>query len=171
MNTNTKKMCIIGLLTALTCAATMIIKVPITATGGYINIGDSMVLICAVFFGPEYGLIAGGIGSALGDLLGGYFNWALATVIIKGIEGLAVAKIAGTPNKGSFLNLRKVSACVIGLVWMVAGYFAADYIIGGSIAASIAGISANSIQAVFSFIVFIVLGFALYKAKIQNYID
>lgn len=171
MNTNTKKMCIIGLLTALTCVATMIIKVPITATGGYINIGDSMVLICAVFFGPEYGLIAGGIGSALGDLLGGYFNWALATVIIKGIEGLAVAKIAGTPNKGSFLNLRKVSACVIGLVWMVAGYFAADYIIGGSIAASIAGISANSIQAVFSFIVFIVLGFALYKAKIQNYID
>lgn len=171
MNRDTKKLCIMGLLAALTCAATMIIKVPITVTGGYINIGDSMVLICAVFFGPEYGLIAGGIGSALGDLLGGYFNWALATVIIKGIEGLAVAKIAGTPNKGSFLNLRKVSACVIGLVWMVAGYFAADYIIGGSIAASIAGISANSIQAVFSFIVFIVLGFALYKAKIQNYID
>ena len=54
---------------------------------------------------------------------------------------------------------------------MVAGYFVADYIIGGSIAASLAGISANAIQAVFAFIVFVVLGFALYKAKIQNYIE
>ena len=166
-----KKLCIMGLLIALTCVATMVIKVPITATGGYINIGDGMVLICAVFFGPEYGLIAGGIGSALGDLLGGYFNWALATVIIKGIEGFAVAKIAGTSDKGNFLNIRKISACVIGLVWMVAGYFVADYIIGGSIAASLAGISANAIQAVFAFIVFVVLGFALYKAKIKNYIE
>lgn len=166
----TKKLCIMGLLMALTCVATMIIKIPITATGGYVNIGDSMVLISAVFFGPEYGLIAGGIGSALGDILGGYFNWAIATFIIKGIEGFAVAKLAGKTEGEVFFNIRSIIACVIGLVWMVAGYFAADYIIGGSIAASIAGVSANAMQAVFAFIVFIVLGFALNKAKIQNYI-
>lgn len=165
----TKKLCIMGLLMALTCVATMVIKIPITATGGYVNIGDGMVLISAVFFGPEYGLIAGGIGSALGDILGGYFNWAIATFIIKGIEGYVVAKLAGRSEGEGFI-IRRIFACVIGLVWMVAGYFVADYIIGGSIAASIAGISANAMQAVFAFVVFMVLDLALEKAKIRNYI-
>ena len=165
----TKKLCIMGLLMALTCVATMVIKIPITATEGYVNIGDGMVLISAVFFGPEYGLIAGGIGSALGDILGGYFNWAIATFIIKGIEGYVVAKLAGRSEGEGFI-IRRIFAYVIGLVWMVAGYFVADYIIGGSIAASIAGISANAMQAVFAFVVFIVLDLALEKAKIRNYI-
>ena len=62
---NTKKLCIMGLLIALTCVATMVIRIPIPSTGGYVNIGDSLVLICAIFFGPEYGLIAGGLGSGL----------------------------------------------------------------------------------------------------------
>lgn len=168
---NTKKLCIMSLLAALTCIATMIIKIPISVTGGYVNIGDSMVLVCAVFFGPEYGLIAGGLGSGLADLLGGYPVWFIATVIIKGIEGFVVSKLAGDRRTDTFLSKRRIIACVIGLVWMVAGYFLADAVINGSIYASAQGIFANVCQAVVAFIVFLILGFALHKTKIQNYID
>lgn len=160
-----------GLLIALTCVATMVIRIPIPSTGGYVNIGDSLVLICAIFFGPEYGLIAGGLGSGLADLIGGYPAWFIATLIVKGIEGFMVAKIAGKREKTTFLSTRKILACVIGLVWMVGGYFVADSIIGGSVAASLQGIPGNIMQAVFSFAVFVALGFGLHKAKIENYIN
>lgn len=53
---STKKLCAMGLLVALTCIATMIIQIPIPATQGYVNIGDSIVLISAIFFGPQVGL-------------------------------------------------------------------------------------------------------------------
>ncbi len=166
---NTKKLCLMGLLMALTCVATMIIRVPINVTGGYVNIGDSMVLICAIFFGPEYGFLAGGLGSGLADLIGGYPAWFIATFIIKGIEGFLVSKLAGTNNE-TFLNVRKILACAAGLIWMVAGYFVADAIINGSVIASLKGVPSNCLQAVFSFVVFVVLGLALHKAKITNYI-
>ena len=83
---STKKLCAMGLLVALTCVATMIIQIPIPATQGYVNIGDSIVLISAIFFGPQVGFVAGGLGSGLADLLSGYPQWAIATFIIKGIH-------------------------------------------------------------------------------------
>ena len=91
---STKKLCAMGLLVALTCVATMIIQIPIPATQGYVNIGDSIVLISAIFFGPQVGFVAGGLGSGLADLLSGYPQWAIATFIIKGIEGLVAGMIA-----------------------------------------------------------------------------
>lgn len=40
----TLKLVMAALLAAMTCVATMVIKIPITATGGYINLGDCIVL-------------------------------------------------------------------------------------------------------------------------------
>ena len=48
----------------------------------------------ALVFGWRIGGIAGGVGSALADALGGYFIWAPWTLIIKGIEGILVGTIA-----------------------------------------------------------------------------
>ena len=61
-----------ALFAALTCAATMLIHIPMPATNGYINLGDCVVLLSAFFLGPVYGMAAGGIGSMLADLLLGW---------------------------------------------------------------------------------------------------
>ena len=132
---STKKLCAMGLLVALTCVATMIIQIPIPATQGYVNIGDSIVLISAIFFGPQVGFVAGGLGSGLADLLSGYPQWAIATFII-----------------------------------MVVGYFLGGSVLEG-VSASIGSVPSNAMQAVASLIIFFVLGFALYKAKIYKYFD
>ena len=80
---NLRDFALLGLFTALVAVSTMIIRVPIPQTNGYMNLGDSMVLLTAIFFGPVGGFIAGGIGSALADILGGYPQWAIWTLIIK----------------------------------------------------------------------------------------
>lgn len=164
---NTKKLTTTALLIALTCVATMVIRVPIPATDGYINVGDSIILIAAVFFGNPIAILAGGIGSALADLLSGYAHYAPITLVVKGFEGFLAAFIAG---KGAgFFTTRKISGSVIAVAWMVLGYFIAEVFMYGAAAAASSVVS-NCIQAGGSFVIFAVLGYALYKAKIENYI-
>ena len=62
-----------ALFAALACVATMSIRIPTPGTGGYIHPGDAIVILAGIILGPVYGMLAGGIGSALSDLIGGYF--------------------------------------------------------------------------------------------------
>ena len=64
------QMCITAVFMALTCVATMMVQIPIPL--GYAHLGDSVILICAFFFGPVVGALAGGIGSAMADILTGF---------------------------------------------------------------------------------------------------
>lgn len=163
---NAKKLCIMGLLIALTCVATMCVHIPIPATNGYINIGDSIILIAAVFFGGPVGLAAGGIGSALADLLLGYTNYVPITLVVKGIEGLMAAQIAGK-SKG-FFTIRKMTAAVVSVIWMVAGYFISETVLYGT-GAALSSVASNCIQAAVSLILFIVLGCALNSANYRDF--
>lgn len=58
---------------ALVTVATMLIQIPIPATQGFFNIGDAIIMVTALTFGPVVGGIAGGLGSSLADLLGGWY--------------------------------------------------------------------------------------------------
>jgi len=69
----------ISVMGALTCIATIIFTFPIPATSGYFNFGDAIVMTTALTFGPVIGAIAGGFGSGLADLLGGWYNSADGT--------------------------------------------------------------------------------------------
>ena len=83
----TRKLVYLALFTALTTAATMVVRVP-SPTGGYVNAGDAVVLLCAFVLGPVPGAVAAGIGSALADIFGSYFLYAPATLVIKGLTAL-----------------------------------------------------------------------------------
>lgn len=52
---------------ALSCAATMVIQVPIAT--GYLNFGDGLCLLAGWILGPWYGFAAAGLGGALAVLL------------------------------------------------------------------------------------------------------
>lgn len=88
-NDNLKKMVTAALLAALTCAATMSVRIPTLGTGGYIHPGDALVILCGIILGPSWGFLAGGIGSTLADLLGGYFIYVPITLAIKGLVALS----------------------------------------------------------------------------------
>lgn len=110
---------IAGIAAALVAVATNVIKVPTPATGGYINLGDTMVMFTAMLFGPVIGAFAGGVGSALGDVMGGYPGWAPITLVVKGIEGLVVGYVAKRMQGNSGL----IVGGTIGGLLMVTGYF------------------------------------------------
>ena len=108
---------------ALVAVATYIIQIPVPATGGYINFGDIMIFVSALTFGPVVGGLAGGVGSALSDVLSGYaFTYAPFTLVIKGIEGA----IAGTISNQKKL-WRDILAVTIAGTEMITGYFLAEF--------------------------------------------
>ena len=88
MNSNLKKIIMTALFAALACVATMSIRIPTPGTGGYIHPGDAIVILAGIILGPVYGMLAGGIGSALSDLIGGYFVYVPITLVIKGLVAL-----------------------------------------------------------------------------------
>ena len=108
-----------AIFTALTFVVTRYTLIPIPATKGYFNLGEVVIYIAALAFGPVVGLLAGGVGSALADLVAAP-QFALFTFVIKGIEGYLVGRLAG-PTTASRLR-----ATIIGGAWMVAGYFLAE---------------------------------------------
>ena len=73
--TKLRTLILAAMFAALTCVATMIIHIP-SPIGGYFNLGDCMVLLSAFVLGPVWGTAAGGIGSALADVICGYFIYA-----------------------------------------------------------------------------------------------
>ncbi|MGN1083913.1 MAG: ECF transporter S component, partial [Lachnospiraceae bacterium] len=81
MNSKLHKMVLTALFTALVCVATIIIQIP-SPMQGYVNLGDCIILLSAWLLGPLYGFFAGGVGSALADLLTGYSHYAPGTLVI-----------------------------------------------------------------------------------------
>jgi len=84
------KISISGIMSAVTCVVTIIVSISIPASQGFFNIGESMVYLSAILFGPYIGAISGGIGSMMADLILGYPGYAIGTLIIKGLEGFIV---------------------------------------------------------------------------------
>lgn len=165
MDKNTKKIVLNGLMISLVCLATMAIQIPVPGTNGYVNIGDAIIFITSILFGPTPGMIAGGIGSALADILSGYAHWALFTLIVKGIEGYLVGLIV---NKFKATNLGIVLATLLGSVVMVFGYFIFGAYLSGGFAASLISVPSNCIQGVISMILAIPLVYSLRDIKYIN---
>ncbi len=155
---STRQLTLTALLIALTTVATMAVRVPVPATQGYINLGDSLVYISALLFGPLTGLLAGGIGSALADLLGGYGQFAPYTLVIKGLEGLVVGLIAWQatrrPAPTATGVARAVGAIIVGGALMVLGYFVVEaYVMKIGVQAASAEVPGNVFQVVGGMIV------------------
>ena len=118
------------------------IKLPIAAAGGLIHLGNVPLFIAAILFGKRTGMIAGGIGMGLFDLLSGWTLWAPFTLVIVGCMGLVVGAV--TENKKSFPRyiLAMVLACVIKIV----GYYIAEGFIYGNWIAPVSSIPGNLVQ-------------------------
>ncbi|MCR5415908.1 MAG: ECF transporter S component [Pseudobutyrivibrio sp.] len=169
----TKKLILTALMAAITCIGTMIIKVP-TPTNGYIHPGDGFVLLSGLLLGPIYGSLAAGIGSALSDLISGYFVYVPATFIIKAATALVaclifsgITKLLAKQKQTAAKDMvALITAGIFGETVMVLGYFIFEIFmlaianqtsIQAGIISAIAGVIPNIIQAVFGIIIATVL--------------
>ena len=147
MNNNLKKLILAALFAALSCVATMSIRIPTPGTSGYIHPGDAIVILSGVILGPVWGFLAGGIGSALSDLIGGYFIYVPITFVIKGLVALAAGLLyqkVGKNQKSRYIAV--ILGGVADTILVAGGYFVCEVFIYGAGAA--ASIPANIIQGV-----------------------
>jgi len=104
-----------ALMAALCCIMTMIFQIYVPATYGYFNLGEVGVYFSALLFGPIVGAMAGGIGSMLADILLGYPHYALATLLIKGLEGFAVGYLSHKMRERFAKNQLLYLSIIVGL--------------------------------------------------------
>ena len=151
----TQRIVISSMLAALVCVATMIIKLP-SPLGGYINLGDCIVLLCGWMLGPVYAFLAAGIGSALADVFSGYASYAPATFVIKGLMALAafgIFKLLASHIKPFFARL---VGGVCAEIIMVGGYYVFEGFIYGFVP-SLVNIPANAVQGVAGVVIGMIL--------------
>ena len=129
-------------LAATTTVATMLIQIPIPPTRGYLNFGDILIFTSALLFGRFVGGLAGGIGSAMADVITGYGYFAPYTLIIKGLEGSLAGAITDGKN-----TRRDILGWFVGAVAMVIGYFLVEaYVMGFGVPAALVEVPSNIIQ-------------------------
>jgi len=157
MNTKTKKLVVSALMAALTCVATMIIKIP-SPLKGYMNLGDCIVLVSGWMLSPAYGFLAAGIGSALADMISGYMTYVPATFVIKGIMAVIACYAYKVLHKKAGNQMARIISGFVAEVVMVLGYFAFEGFLYGFVP-SIVNIPANSVQGIAG----LVIGVALIK--------
>lgn len=133
---------------------------------------NCFILISGVFFGPVTGLLAGGIGSALSDLLTGYPQWIIPTLIIKGIMGFVIGYIANrTGLTVNMFKIRTAAASIVGIIIMVVGYFIGGSILYGSIYTGATQIPGLVMEGIVGIVLFYVIGSALQAAHLPKYIQ
>ena len=140
-NSATARIALSVVLAATVTVSTMLIRIPIPATAGYLNFGDIMIFVSGLLFGPLVGGFAGGAGSAIADIIG-FPAFAPYTLVIKGLEGF----LAGSIRDGKSL-FRDVIGWVAGATAMVLGYFVAEaYIMGFGVSVALVEVPANLLQ-------------------------
>ena len=160
----TQKILIAALLAALTCVATMIIKIP-SPLKGYLNLGDCVVLLAGWMLSPVYGFLAAGLGSTLADLFSGYVVYAPATFVIKGLMALvAFYGFKLLHNKIGNLSSRIITG-IFAEVVMILGYFIFEGFLYG-FSPSIVNIPANGVQGAAGIILGCILIKVFEKSKI-----
>ena len=81
--------------------------------------GEAIIYIAAIFFGPTVGGLVGAIGPSLADVTSPYAAFAPFTFMVKGLEGFIVGKISYSTQS----KVIKILGILAGGSIMVIGYF------------------------------------------------
>lgn len=130
---------LMAVMAALVAIGTLVVQIP-NAMGGYFNVGDVMIFVSALTFNPLVGGVAGGLGSAIADMLLGYAFFAPFTLVIKGLEGSIAGLVRNKKNV-----YRDILAVVIAGTEMITGYFVVEFFLWG-IGGALAEIPTNIAQ-------------------------
>lgn len=157
----TKELVLSALLAALACVATMVLMVP-SPTGGYMNLGDAVVLLGAFLLGPVWGALAAAVGPALADLLSGYVMYVPGTLVIKALMALAAAwlyRALGKTARAAVVSALAAETIMVVGYWLYDGVFIVDSLAGAAV-----GLPSNLAQAVFGAAVSVMLALALKRS-------
>ena len=156
------RIAVVAIFTAVVAVFTIAVRIPTPTTGGYISLCDAAVTFTAFAFGPITGLLAGGLGTAFADLIGGYPQWAPISLAVHGLEALLIGLIV--KGEGTSL-IRMILGVVIAAVTVSLGYFLLTGIFLSSFSTAAVEIGPNLLQGGVGG----VIGLLLYTAVSKGY--
>ncbi|WP_288227576.1 ECF transporter S component [uncultured Enterococcus sp.] len=154
----TKELTKLAMMTALTVTLSLLFIIPIPATKGFVTLCEVGIYASALLFGPSGGFLVGALSGGLIDMISGYPEWAIFSIIIHGLQGFILGYLYNKyPSKKSL-----AIGFLLASVFMIAGYaFATALLFGWP--AGLASISGNSIQNIFGIAVTVPLYHALQR--------
>ena len=147
----TRWLAIIAVIIAFNVALSYVVKIPVPATNGFVNLVEAGIFVAAMLGGAKSGMIVGGLSGLLLDLFAGYSQWMFFSLIIHGLEGLVVGYFGFQKQL-----LSQVVGLVVGSNIMVIGYMLAGTLLYNW-TAGVASIIGNVAQAVMGLIVALIL--------------
>jgi uncharacterized membrane protein len=158
---NPRTLATTGIMAALVLGMTLV-HIAVTPVSGYVHLGDIGIYFAAFAFGPWSGLVAGGVGTALADVVSGYAIFSPLSLIVHGLQGFAAGWIIRNRPTPSRLAL----AVLAGGVIVVAGYFVGESLVPvfGGPGAAVSEVPFNLMQEVFG-----ALGAVVYMAVARAY--
>ena len=159
-----------AIFTAIILFSTMLVKFSTGLGEGYIHFGDCFIYLSACILPFPYCLVAGALGGALADILGGFAIWAIPTAIIKMLIALPFAITCKNNKSNKILNKKTALIPIISGIISILGYFIAECILY-SVASATLSLMGNTIQAVASGILFLVIAKAADKINLKSKIS
>ena len=178
VNKKTNMMVMAALMICLIVLATMFFKMPIPMTHGYVHMGDAMVFVSMLVLGRKYGAAAAAVGSAMGDIFGGFAIWAPWTLAAKGgmvlIAATVIMRCAGSERKNHLLlgvPLHQFVAMTCGGLYMAAVYYLAEGLMYGNwIVPLVAGVPWNIAQFAVGIVIAVVIEKALAATPAKKFL-
>jgi len=147
------KIAVTAVFAALVFVATYSFVVSIPATSGYFNLGETIIYVVALIFGPLAGGLAGGVGAMIADILLAA-QFAPGTLIVKGFEGALVGFVNQKLHKHMSRSLSATIAIIVGGLEMVAGYFIYEQLVlGYPMAVALAEVPFNLVQMIVGLVI------------------
>ncbi len=156
-----------AVLAAIITVATVMIQIPLPLSNGYINMGDTFILV-GVWFSGMWAVPSAIIGSVIADLMTGYAVFAPATLVIKGFMALGAYMVYRAFNKNGHESVAgRVISAVIAETVMVAGYFLFSLILlNGNFYGALSGVAGNSVQGIIAVISAVAIMLAMKKTNV-----
>ena len=145
--------------------------VKFNTVGGYVHLGDSMIYLVACFLPWPYAVAAAAIGGGLADLLTGYADVAIYTIIIKSINAIFFSA-----KSDKLLTKRNALMTIPSGLVTIVGYSISKFIrvllagdtFQNALVQALWKMPENSIQALASALIFIAIALAFDKADIKK---
>lgn len=146
-----EKFALLAILTALTVVLALTFIFPVPMTNGYVNFLEVGIYTTAMLLGGPAGLIVGAISGGMLDLILGYPQWIIFSVVIHGFQGY----ISGKWSMNKKTSTRVLYLTIASIIMVIGYFFATAFLY--TLAAGVASIIGNIIQTGFGMIVSLAL--------------
>ena len=127
---------------------------------GYVHLGDGIIFLAATLLPFPYAIAAAAIGASLADLMAGYTQYILATLVLKALTATFFSS-----RKGRSVNLRNITALLPAVIINVGGYYIFEALIYHSFIAPLVNVPFNAVQTLCGAVIFVVMGTIIDKTK------